>query len=240
MRPTPPLRIERFGRLPRNSTETWQGGIVRLPTWVEKGPDGRPYRPWAAVWVSLRTGRMHMKIEPEPGAHDLGLALETLLEFGTNKKLAGCRPGRLEVSDEELGAHLLGVLGDDQLGFKVSGDLRAVRQVLVRYGEYMGATPPPDALEGPGVTIERMRAFAEAAKRFYLAAPWRHLTDEDLIQVDARAWSSLSGISRCSARGARPSAWVSSRHWGTSTPSRPIPARSPSRAGAGGRSGTVR
>jgi hypothetical protein len=186
MRPTPPLRIERFGRLPRNASETWQGGIVRLPTWVEKGPDGRPYRPRAAVWVSLRTGRMHMKIEPEPEVHGPGLALETLLEFGTNKKLAGCRPARLEVSDEELGAHLVRALGDDQLGFTVSGDLRAVRQVLVRYGEYMGAAPlPPDALDGPGVTIERMRAFAEAAKRFYLAAPWRHLTDEDLIQVDA-------------------------------------------------------
>jgi len=37
------------------------------------------------------------------------------------------------------------------------------------------------------VTIERMRAFGEAAKRFYLAAPWRYCSDEDLIHVEAPA-----------------------------------------------------
>lgn len=30
-----------------------------------------------------------------------------------------------------------------------------------------------------------MRAFADAAKRFYEAAPWRHLSDEDLLYVEA-------------------------------------------------------
>jgi tetratricopeptide (TPR) repeat protein len=32
-----------------------------------------------------------------------------------------------------------------------------------------------------------MRAFVEAAKAFYEAAPWRHLTDEDLIRVEGPA-----------------------------------------------------
>jgi tetratricopeptide (TPR) repeat protein len=186
MSPVSPSLIARFAQLPRNSTEAWQGGLVRLPTWIEKGPDGKPYRPWAAIWVSLRTGLMHMKFEPELGAHDPSLALETLLEFGLDKKLAGCRPARLEVPDEKLGAYLVDALGDDRLTFTVPGDFRPVRQVLVHYSQYVSKAPlPPDALDGPGVTIERMRAFAEAAKRFYLATPWRHLTDEDLIHIQA-------------------------------------------------------
>jgi hypothetical protein len=42
----------------------------------------------------------------------------------------------------------------------------------------------PAALDAPGVTPERLRAFADAAKRFFEAAPWRHLNDGDLIEVE--------------------------------------------------------
>jgi hypothetical protein len=35
------------------------------------------------------------------------------------------------------------------------------------------------------VTIERIRAFADAATEFYRAAPWRHLSDSDLIEVES-------------------------------------------------------
>ncbi len=183
-----PLRITRFAQLPRHAAEVWQGGLVRLPVWIEHGPDDRPYWPWAAIWVSLRTGCVDMKIQPELGGHDPGLALETLVEFGLNKKLAGCRPARLEVTDADLGAYLVRSLGDEHLTFMVSTDLLAVKQVLAHYGKAVGGAPPlPDALDTPGVTIERMRAFGEAAKRFFLAAPWRHLTDEDLIHVEAPA-----------------------------------------------------
>jgi len=180
--------LERFARLQRMAGETWQGGLLRMPAWIEKGPDGKPYRPWAGFWVSLRTGLVHMKMEPECGAHDPSLALEALLEFGLNKKVGGCRPARLEVRDEELGVYLVRALGDEQLTFTVSEDLRAVRQRLAEFGEHMGGVPlPPNAMDAPGVTVERMRAFATAARSFYLAALWRYLTDEDLICVEAPA-----------------------------------------------------
>lgn len=183
-----PLRITRFAQLPRHAAEVWQGGLVRLPVWVEHGPDGGAHRPWAAIWVSLRTGCMHIKIQPELGGHDPSLALETLLEFGLNKKLAGCRPARLDVADADVGAYLVHALGDEHLTFMVSRDLLAVKEVLAHYVKAVGGAPLlPDALDTPGVTIERMRAFGEAAKRFFLAAPWRHLTDEDLIYVEAPA-----------------------------------------------------
>jgi len=43
MSPASALLIARFAQLPRNSAEVWQGGLVRLPTWIENGPDGKPY-----------------------------------------------------------------------------------------------------------------------------------------------------------------------------------------------------
>ncbi|MFQ5946299.1 MAG: hypothetical protein ACE5NC_08630, partial [Anaerolineae bacterium] len=165
-----------------------QGGLVRLPSWIAKGPDGKPYRPWAGMWISLTTGLVQLKLEPEAGGRDWILALDALLEFGLKRNLAGCRPGSLEVADEEVGVRLLDALGDRDLGLTVSPDLPAVRQGLAGMAEYMGGAPlPPGALDAAGVTVERMRAFAEAAKRFDEAAPWRHLTDEDLIRVEAPA-----------------------------------------------------
>jgi tetratricopeptide (TPR) repeat protein len=182
------LIVERFKRLPRLSDDRWQGGLARVPSWIERGPDGKPYRPWAGIWVSLKTGMINLKLEPEPGAHDWTLALDALLEFGLKRGLAGCRPGGLEVADEELGSRLLNALGDRDLGLTVSRDLPAVRRVLAVMSEQVaGAPPPPDALDAPGVTVDRMRAFAEATKRFYEAAPWRYLSDEDLIHVEAPA-----------------------------------------------------
>lgn len=182
------LIIERFKRLARRSDDRWQGGLARLPSWIGCGPDGRPYRPWAGIWVSLKTGLVNLKLEPEPGAHDWTLALNALLEFGLKRNLAGYRPGGLEVADEALGSRLLNALGDRDLALTVSPGLPVVRQVLAEMGEQVAGAPmPPDALDAPGVTVDRMRAFAEAAKRFHEAAPWRYLSDEDLIHVEAPA-----------------------------------------------------
>jgi len=51
--------------------------------------------------------------------------------------------------------------------------------------EHMNGQPePPGALTGKGISLERMRAFAEAAARFYSARPWEELTDSDLIAVE--------------------------------------------------------
>lgn len=186
MSPISPELLTRFARLPRNPAEVWQGGLVRLPFWIEQGPDGKPYRPWGAFWASLQTGRAHQMTEHEPGEHDFGLMLEAVLEFGLKRELAGCRPGRIEVADEECAAYLRRALADTGLTVSVSKELPALKLVLADFGEYMNqGSAPPDALDVPGMTVEAMRAFASAAERFYLATPWRFLTDEDLIHVEA-------------------------------------------------------
>ena len=189
----PTLIIDRFRRLPSRSSETWQGALVRLPHWLDDGPDGKPYRPWAAAWVSLGTGMVNVKPAPAPGPPDWSLGLEALLEFGLKRQMMGCRPGRLEVADAELGARLLDALGDPELALTVTQDLAAVRRTVADMADQMrDGPPPPDALSGAGVTAGRMRAFAVAAARFYEAQPWRHLTDEDLIQVEApEIWAPL-------------------------------------------------
>jgi hypothetical protein len=124
-------------------------------------------------------------MESAAGAHDHNLAVDALLEFGLKKSLAGCRPERIEVADEALAQTLWSVLGDSDTAVSVVRELSAIKNALKSFAEYSMRGPlPPDALDASGVTVERMRAFAEAAKSFYLAAPWRYLSDEDLIHIE--------------------------------------------------------
>ncbi len=182
------MTIERFKRLPRQADDEWQGGLVRVLSWIDRGPDGRPYRPWAGIWVSRKTGFVHLKMEAEPGAHDWSLALDALVEFGLEQHIAGYRPGRLQVADKDLGLRLFDAIGDSDLALTVLSDLPAAQRVLRDMAERMAGAPlPSNALDAPGVTVDRMRAFAEAARRFYEAAPWRRLSDEDLIHVETPA-----------------------------------------------------
>jgi tetratricopeptide (TPR) repeat protein len=175
------LAIGRFMRLPRRSTETWQGGLVRMPVWIDEEGGGAPHRPWGGVWVSLESGMVGMQMGAGP---DWTVALEAMLDLGL--KFTRTRPARLEVTDAALGARIVEALGDRELSVSVVADLPDAAARVREFAESAREAPlPPDALGGQGVTVERMRAFAEAARDFHATAPWRLLSDADLIHVEA-------------------------------------------------------
>jgi tetratricopeptide (TPR) repeat protein len=180
--PSHSILLDRFRRLPRRSGETWQGGIVRARALIEQ-PDGSVRRPWAAVWVSLGTGMINVELVESAVAANADLALNVLAGLGV--KFVQGRPARLEVVDAALGARLAEALRDPELSVSVRADLPEVDAALRTMEEGTSGRPPvPEALEAPGVTVERMRAFAEAARDFHRAAPWQHLSDEDLVHVE--------------------------------------------------------
>jgi len=173
--------LARFTRLPRRSADAWQGGIFRMPLWVD-GPDGTPYRPWGGVWVSRETGLANVKLA-EADTGDPTLAIDALLELAF--KFAQTRPAAIQVADRVLGEQIATALGDPELSVTIDPRLAEAKAMLARMAANTNGPPHPAALEGRGVTVERMRAFAVAARDFYAAAPWRHLSDEDLIHVEA-------------------------------------------------------
>jgi tetratricopeptide (TPR) repeat protein len=182
MPPSRAVLVDRFMRLPRRSSEVWQGGVVRARTLLEE-PDGSVRRPLAAVWVSLGNGMMNVELI-EGASADLDVVVRALAELGL--KFTAGRPARLEVADAALGSQLTGALADPELAITVRADLPAVDHVLRLMEEGTSSRPPlPEALEAPGVTVERMRDFAEAAREFHQAALWDHLSDEDLVHVEA-------------------------------------------------------
>ena len=100
-----PLAFGRFKQLPQRMGEVWQGGLVRLPAWVDHptDPEGEAFRPTGALWVSLRTGLIHLALPPQGSTVTPEFALSALLEFGLkySKGLEG-RPARIEVRDPAL------------------------------------------------------------------------------------------------------------------------------------------
>ena len=184
-----PLALGRFKQLPQRTGETWQGGLVRLPAWIDNpaDPDGEPFRPIAALWVSLRTGLLHLALPPKGSTPTPEFGLAALLEFGLkwSKGLEG-RPARVEVRDPALRDVLADSLAKLSTSVAVVDDMSAVREVLNNLeAEETGGRRFPGVLESPGVTPDRLRAFAEAAASFYNARVWDHLANEDLIFVDA-------------------------------------------------------
>jgi len=175
------LRLARFMRLPRRSADTWQGGVLRMPMWVD-GTDGTPYRPRGAVWVSLETGLANVKLA-EADSADGQLALDALLELAF--KFSQTRPAAIQVAEPTLGEEIARALADPELSVTVGSDLLEVKTMVERMAAETGDEAAPAALDVRGMTVDRMRAFAVAARDFYAAAPWRHLSDEDLIHVEA-------------------------------------------------------
>ncbi len=183
-----PLALGRFKQLPQRSAEVWQGSLRKLPMWVDDpdDADNPPYRPVAAFWVSLRTGLIH--IDPADGREGTpaGLGLSSFLDFGLKwaKQLEG-RPSRVEVSDPRLRDALAESLAALNTPVVLVEDLpqldEAFREVEAQAA---GGLRLPGALEAHGVTVDRLRAFADAAAQFFRARPWEHLINEDLIEVE--------------------------------------------------------
>lgn len=182
-----PLALGRFKRLPQRAGEVWQGDFVRFPIWVEHqtDPDGPPFRPAGVLWASVRTGLVHLDManRDEPATADLALA--TFLEFGLKwaKGLEG-RPARVEVREARLRDALAGPLARLDTTVALAEDLPAVREALQNFETHSTGARLPGLLESPGMSVDRLRAFASAAAAFVAARPWDQLANEDLLIVN--------------------------------------------------------
>ena len=178
---------ERIARLPQEPGETWQGAFVRVPSWVAE-PGRRPYRPVGFFWVSLETGLVGAAPGglTEPEKQQPAMALDAFVEFATGS-MGGRRPQRVEVRDEALARFLDEALQGTGTQVALRAQLPALDATMSSFYEAIreGKAPVPGYLAGKGVTVERIRSFACAAELFYQAALWRHLSNDDLIRVEA-------------------------------------------------------
>jgi tetratricopeptide (TPR) repeat protein len=180
--------VDRFRRIPALTREVWQGGVARMPVWIEPEDGSEPFRPFGVVWVSVSTGRIDVYLEPERDAHGPDLVLEGLLRFARQEeKVLHGRASRLQVADAALRDYLEQALADADVHVELVPHVDAFDEALRDYSAMVKAddNAVPSALDGPGVTIDVLRRFADAAARYYRAAPWQYLSDEDLVEIES-------------------------------------------------------
>ncbi len=179
------LDVARYKRLAIRSADTWQGGLFRLPMWIQERDADPPYRPVGAFWRSVRTGLIWILVEPQPGTANAELALRALLEFGKKheRELLG-RPARIEVPNARFAEELGQLLDDRETAIAVVVDQPEVHEALRELGDHQTGPLPRGLLDTPGVTGEHVRRFAEAACEFYKGELWESLAPEDLVAVD--------------------------------------------------------
>src|SRR5262249_5067591 len=112
---------------------------------------------------------------------------KALIEFGLkeSKKLAG-RPSIIQVRDARLAEALSGSMSTLNTSVMLVEEMPAVAEALQALEAAAGGGHRhAGMLEGTGVSVDQLRAFADAAADFFRAAPWRQLTNEDLIVAKA-------------------------------------------------------
>lgn len=184
---SPSFVSHKLNRLPRKSGAVIQGGLFLEPTWTtdDDTPGAPPYRSLMVLWNCDFDYRLNQSSRGQPKL-EYADALQTLVHFCTDSNGIGFRPETIEVRDPTLREYL-------QNQLRGSGIHVVYRECLPRVDSFMqdltkqlqSQTPIPNPLAEDGVTVNAMRAFAEAAAEFHRAAPWRHLCDVDLLRVDS-------------------------------------------------------
>jgi tetratricopeptide (TPR) repeat protein len=164
---------------------TIQLGVIRMPAAV---PDssGEPFYPRIALAVDAKSG-MVLKFEMSQPGDDAATLAQTLFQ-AVAQNLGGL-PRQVHVRDLAVAQSLRDMLNGDPMNIvAVRESLPMLDEAFAGFGEFkaIGSRPPePGLLEEPGMSLERVIAFAEAAREFYLAEPWQHLLDEDLIKIES-------------------------------------------------------
>ncbi|HEX5715010.1 MAG TPA: tetratricopeptide repeat protein [Thermoanaerobaculia bacterium] len=170
-----------FRRFRNKQGEVWQLGWCRFPFWIAPEEGGRPFRPGTLVCLSLRTGRRRSSPvgAGEPGPE---VFREVVAQAARAWRL---RPERIEVTDSRIAEDLGALLSGEKVTVEARHDLPELRALLEEEAASIRDDAPPAALSAPGITVERMAAFARAAARFVEAAPWRHLDVDDPLVLEA-------------------------------------------------------
>ena len=92
------FQLEQLKRLPQQADEVWQGGLVRLHSWIT-GETPQPYRPWAALWVAVHADQIGPPITLRPEEVNFTRAVDGIIALATDPQIGGYRPGQVEVRD---------------------------------------------------------------------------------------------------------------------------------------------
>ncbi|HUY32369.1 MAG TPA: hypothetical protein VMV69_06280 [Pirellulales bacterium] len=184
-----PISTPQITRLPRQPGEVWQIGVGRFPGWVG-GPDD-PRRAWIGMIVESdsRFVLANEVTEDEATPEWLGqVAARAMMAPGVGHPH---RPAVAQFQSPELAASLRSQFEEWGIRVKVEPALAVWHEVFATLTE---GIEEPDSLRGivevPGMRLEQVAGFYEAAAEFYRRAPWRDAPGDTPIRVECARFES--------------------------------------------------
>jgi len=177
------IDLDELASLPQNMGESWQADVRRLPGWLEQGGELR--RPWASLVTSrdehtVLTQNLTMDSPPDDW-------IWKNVADAIHRPLMGDphRPGIVEVGSEAFQRLLYDRL--DAIGVRcvVADDLEQIDDIFRQLGKFLsGGKASPPLVDVPGVRLDDIRGFYEAAAGFYRAAPWRLVPGDTTLKIE--------------------------------------------------------
>ncbi|MEI8373448.1 MAG: tetratricopeptide repeat protein [Planctomycetota bacterium] len=180
--------LDELASLPQNMGESWQADVRRLPGWLEQAGELR--RPWASLVTSRDEHTVltqNLAMEPPPDEWIWKNVVDAVY-----RPLMGepHRPGIVEVSSDTFQQVLYDRLNAIGVRCVVADDLEQIDEIFRQLGKFLsGGRAAPPLVEVPGVQLDQVRSFYEAAAGFYRAAPWRLVPGDTTLKIQCRKFS---------------------------------------------------
>ena len=177
----------RLLRLPIES-DSWQADYRQFTRRIEVA--GERVRPWMILVASKSRDLVlaHALTEELPTPETLW---DLVAEAMENPPVGDPhRPSELVVRPASGWDSLAGPFDEIGVACELSEILEQIDFLFDDLTRHMENAEPPGLLDMPGVTVEQVGKFYEAAARFYLRAPWRSLGFESVIKVECDRYES--------------------------------------------------
>ncbi|MCI0701641.1 MAG: hypothetical protein L0241_11215 [Planctomycetia bacterium] len=170
---------KRLAKLPQ--ADVWQCDFRMLPNWMMVGD--QPLRPWITLITNSSNQVLGHQISDEVPTPEM--VWDALAE-AMRKPLAGeaRRPATLQVRPGACGESLQPYFEEMGIVLDVTEKLDEFDNAFASLAEHMKREGRPGLLEAPGMTLERVRGFYEAAAEFFRQAPWKRVGYEAAIRIE--------------------------------------------------------
>lgn len=196
----PNIQIERLKSLPIQRTdEVWEIAASPLPATAPRQAGGRPEQLVACVCVSSAGGAAMAAPQSvenfDPGAPLQAVTLFALDPLLPDTKPLNYLPSRVHVGPmpEDAQQAIESALTELGISVEIKDDVELAADFFIGLAVHLAGPDsmgPSPLLKAPalnrvkGITVERIAAFADAARQFWHAAPWRHFDGEVVWRID--------------------------------------------------------
>jgi len=180
--------LDELASLPQNMGESWQADIRRLPGWLEQSGELR--RPWASLITSRDEHTvLTQNLAMDPPADDW---IWKNVVDAIYRPLMGepHRPGIVEVRGDTFQRVLHDRL--DAIGVRcvAADDLEQIDEIFQQLAKFLsGSMASPPLVEVPGVRLDDIRGFYEAAADYHRAAPWRLIPGDTSLKIECQKFT---------------------------------------------------